>query len=126
MQTRSHTSNARPYRVDLVRGREHEPGPPSAAFEPAPPIRALNVTYHFPETKPCLVDISLSFSVASRWTWGNDVRERANDIYRCRGRHITSSRNSFLLLRPFFLFERIGIESSFYLHHTVRVSLPSL
>ena len=83
---------------------------PTAAIQLSPPYGEF-MTYHFPETKPCLMDISLSFSVASRWTC--EMMCMSGGYRRC-GRHITSSRSSFLLLRPFFLLARMGMDSSFY------------
>jgi hypothetical protein len=68
---------------------EHKPGE-DVRLERGP--RAVQV-YHFPLVNPCLIAISLRASVA----------------FSC-----TSSLASFLLLRPFFLFARTGIDSSFY------------
>ena len=66
-------------------------------YEPGEGVRleqgASTWAYHFPLMNPCLIAISFRAPVA----------------FSC-----TSSLTSFLLLRPFFLFARIGIESSFY------------
>lgn len=67
-----HTGYAVPYHIHLIRGCEDKPGRSIQFKTRTYGVRVTRgFTYHFPDTNPCFMDTSLSFSAASRWTWEN-------------------------------------------------------